>query len=464
MGIYPVPDTDALKVQLRARLDALPQRDAIAASDANQWIDYMANVMPHDAMWHMIRAGGVGGSEIGGLVRNYLGHRADHEFSAHDWAEAKLLRRTPAPAQGVLRRGHEMEPIHAKRFYEEFNTTRDIESYNKLSKAQGSAIWMRYSPDEMVLLERPTTFDQVDGPISLNGRLLVDYKAPTEVDAAAHIAFQYSCQLHQGAILCQEQGIEIVGAMLSQFNWATWSLKNDFVQINPDLCELIKEAGDHYWDFVMRGEIPEYIVRGRLELDTQVRDEYAEVATRIAQLNSIKTLCEKTSDDLRDKLIKGLRLDSFRVDGQAIEFKDALKLTAPASLDDEAVRAALPVEVYESLLVKETGQKYDTDAMVAHLKESGVDVKRFKKTQKVDPSRAFDALLAAGLDPEKFIAEKPRLTVAKEMKSRAEDWFSASFPPVKLPEIFTDELAAAEDSPAADAIETPAAAHERPRQ
>src|SRR5690606_20161316 len=128
--------TDTLKSQLRQLMDKLPQRDAIEASDANQWIDYMANVMPEEATWHMVRAGGVGGSEIGSLVNNYLGRRADHESSAHDWALGKLLRATPKPAGGVLRRGHEMEPIHARRFYENYGVGRDEAAFNRLARAQ----------------------------------------------------------------------------------------------------------------------------------------------------------------------------------------------------------------------------------------------------------------------------------------------------------------------------------------
>ena len=443
-------EIDILKARLWEKLETLPQRDLIDRSDAQQWIDYMANVMPQEAVWHMIRAGGVGGSEIGGLVRNYLGHRADHGFSAHEWAESKLLRATPTLPAGVLLRGHAMEPIHRERFYVEYDCKRDVPAYDKLSKAQGSLVWMRYSPDDVIALDRPTRFEQAgEGVIELQGRVLLDYKAPTTIDDNARIAFQYTCQLHQGAIICEEQGLELTGAMLSQFNWATWSLKNDFVTINPELCQLIKEAGNHYWDFVMRGEIPPYVMRKKLALDANTRDRWDEAAHRLAQLNAMQNPMKKAAEDLRAKLIAGLGLLDTRLEGQAISFPGALTISSTIGIDEDAVYEAIPEEEISSLMVPEKTTKYDTDAMLAKLRELQVDLKPFRKKTKLDPTLVFDALVAKGLDPENFLEETHRLTVAKEMKEQSQDWYDQSFESVATPEDDLDMLTPTADSAAA---------------
>jgi len=425
--------TEAVKKRLWEKFDELPQRDLIDMSDAKQWIDYMSNVMPEDAIWHMIRAGGVGGSEIGGLVRNYLGHLADHAFNAHDWALGKLLRSTPEPEYGVLQRGHEMEPIHAKRFYKELRTRRDEVAFEALKRAKGQLPWMRYSPDEMVHFDSPTTIMQADGPVTLLGRVLVDYKAPTTVDAECRIAFQYSAQLHQGATLCREQGIDLSGAMLSQFNWATWTLKNDFVEIDPQFCDLIKEAGSHYWDYVMRGEIPPYVMRRRLELDNNVREDWTDAAIRLGQLNAMCTNLSNAAEELRGRIVKGLGLTEKRLDGQTISFPSAIKISGSAAIDEDAVRRSLGEDAMASLLVKEKNTKYDADAMLGKLKSLGVDVKPFRKLSRLDPSLTFNALVDAGLDPEKFMKESLRITVDRDMKESAADWFGDSFEPLKLP-------------------------------
>ena len=426
-------DVERLKKDLRAQMDLLPQRDLIQASDAEQWIGYMANLMPQEAMWHMIRAGGVGGSEIGGLVRNYLGHRADHEFSAHDWALSKLLRSTPDPATDVLQRGHEMEPIHAKRFYAEFNSNRDEKAYEKLKRASGSLVWMRYSPDDVITLAKPTTFLLPDGPQELSGRILLDYKAPTSVDRAASISFQYACQLHQGAILCEENDIEINGTMLSQFDWATWSLKNDFVSINPELCELIKATGTHYWDCVMRGEIPPYIHRKKYQAPPDLLN-WEEAAFRYGQIAAMKTILDNESKVLKEKILEGTLLEKYRLGGQDVVFKGALKITSPISIDEDKVRQALPPKVIDLIEVKETATKYDEERMKERLQALGENMKDFKKLKKLDADLAFDALVAAGLDPEKFMTQNLRFNVDAEIKREAQDWFEQSFPALELPE------------------------------
>ena len=439
-------EIERLKSQLWEKLDTLPQRDLIARSDADQWINYMANVMPREAMWHMIRAGGVGGSEIGGLVRNYLGHRADHEFSAHDWALGKLLRSTPTIGTGVLLRGHQMEPIHAKRFYEEYGTKRDVDAYNKLANAKSRYTWMRYSPDDMVFFHNPTSFELPDGNvIEVKNRLLVDYKAPSTVDANPRISFQYSCQLHQGALLCEENGIELFGTMLSQFDWATWSLKNDFVEINPELCDLVKEAGEHYWGFVMRGEIPPYINRKRLEINPSLRDRWEDVARTLAQMKAMTTAIEKGAEQLRENLLIGLGLNDQRLDGQSVSFPDAMNITASTSINEDAVYEVLEPEEIEPLLVKEKTTKYDADAMVAFLKAQGVDVKQFRKQTKIDPALAFEYLAQRGEDPEKFIKETLRINVAPAMKERVQDWYQEGFGDVQLPDVTEDLMRSADD-------------------
>lgn len=458
-------DIEALKTALWKKLDTLPQRDVIDRSDASQWIDFMANVMPNDAMWHMIRAGGVGGSEIGGLVRNFMGFRADHGFSAHDWALSKLLRKTPEPAQGVMQRGHDMEPLHAQRFYQQYGTRRDQAAYDKLSKSQGSHIWMRYSPDDVVWFDVPTVFTTVDGDVQVQERVLIDYKAPTTIDMNARIAFQYACQLHQGAILCQEQGIEIYGCMLSQFDWASWSLKNDFVQIDPEICELIKQVGDHYWGCVMNAEIPRYVVRERLELDPDLHNAYAKAAERLGAINAMKTQLENASAEVKQFLSAGLNLGERRLEGQVLAYPGAIKISAPQSVDEQKVRKVLGEDAVQALLVeqpelrghspevidavreilgeqaaralqvKNTKTEYDAAALAKRLKELGEDIKPYRKLTKMDPALAFDALIQAGHDPEDFVTETVRITVDPAMKARAEDWFESSFPALETPTV-----------------------------
>jgi len=128
-------------------VNRLPQREAIRESDASTWVDEVVGAHGEAALWHAVRLGGFGGSEIGVLIRNRHGERADHGASAHDIVEAKLMRRAPLEETSHLRRGHENEEIHARRFWQKWNATRDESVYEALKNAKGSHPWMRYSPD-----------------------------------------------------------------------------------------------------------------------------------------------------------------------------------------------------------------------------------------------------------------------------------------------------------------------------
>jgi len=416
-----------LKKKMREKMDTLPQRDVIEASDATQWIDYVANVMPNEAMWHMIRAGGIGGSEIGVLVRNYLGQRADHEQSAHDWAMGKLLRQTPSPSTGVTRRGHDTEPMHAQMFYADIGAVRDEVAFEKLTRAQGQRAWMRYSPDELVRMLQPTTILQGDAPVELRGRILVDYKAPTEVDEHDKIAFQYMCQLHMGAMLCEEQGIELTGAMLSQLNWATWTLKKDFITIDPEICDLIRQAGDYYWSEMLAGRVPRYVQREKMILPETMDPSYMDLAAKLATIKAMAARLDKAKEVYQAELFEKLNVEGLRFDGQAIVFPNILTITAPVKLDETAIFEALGEDGFDAVQTKETQTKYDTDALVRRLKALNEDVKPYRKMTKVDPGKAFIALSEKGLDPEAFLIESPRTATAKNIKAQADQWFEENF-------------------------------------
>ena len=131
-------------------INGLPQREAIVEGDARHWVAEVVERYDDLSIWHAIRAGGFGGSQIGALVRNHCGQRADHQQSAHDIVEGALLRRLPDEPNGQMRRGVAMEPQHRQWFYEKHGAVRDTKGFETLSKNTGPRPWMRYSPDDLV--------------------------------------------------------------------------------------------------------------------------------------------------------------------------------------------------------------------------------------------------------------------------------------------------------------------------
>src|SRR3546814_20392960 len=94
---------------------------------------------------------------------------------------------------------------------------------------------MRYSPDDIVRFEDEVSLAVPGGiaQFAKGSKLLLDYKAPSVVEDAAEVNFKYVAKLNMGAILCEEQGIEIAGKLLSKYDWSGRRLKNDYIAENP---------------------------------------------------------------------------------------------------------------------------------------------------------------------------------------------------------------------------------------
>ncbi|WP_143516152.1 hypothetical protein [Pusillimonas sp. T2] len=423
-----------LQEQMRARIDLLPQRDQLQESDLAQWIGFVSSTMPEQALWHITRAGGVGGSEIGGLVRNFMGHRADFMFSAHDWALDKLFRRFPTPQTADMRRGIENEAAHRNRFYADYVCDREGKAFERLAKAKGSLSWMRYSPDDVVVFRERVTIPMQGGAIEIEpGQIfLIDYKAPSSVVAEDAVSFQYMCQLNMGAILAQEQGIALSGTMLSQFDWANWRLKNDFIRVDPVLADLIKEAGNHYWQCVLNGEVPPYVLSQVKELDDEQIAQTQPIARKIAQLNALATAAKNESDTLRAVLVDKLGLADQRLAGQKVAFPNTLSISATVGIDADQVRADLAdkPELLDKCVVTQANGKqkvsYDVDSMLKTLEQLQIDTAKFVIPQ-LDTQKTYQTLVECGKDPEAYVTESLRFTVNRKVSEAAKSWVAKHF-------------------------------------
>lgn len=442
----PLQATDAassraqIEAQCTAIIDAHPHRAAIRETDLRLWVREVVAAHGEAAIWHATRAGGFGGSEIGVLVRNHAGSRADHQSSAHDIVEAKLLRRMPLEDSGPLRRGHENEVRHAQWFLNKHGAKRDQAGFERLASSTGLRTWMRYSPDEVALVP-------IDQPNPALGgarlaRWLVDYKAPSVVDDSDEVKFQYVCQLHQGAMICAKQGLHLDGLMLSQFDWAGWQLKDDHIAYDPQIARSILAAGDHYWDYVLRAEVPAYVVKSRFEGEAELRQQWEQRANQIARLKALK----KAVEDMLEPHEQALRehLGSMRLADTRCTVGD-LSISAVQTVDLDAVCQAIAQQgseaeaqteaILASMAKKAANTSFDAKAMEAYLRSLGVSMKQFAKV-KLDEAKVFEWAVANKLDPHALIKEQVRLTANKDLELRARDTVRAVF---GMPEISNDE-------------------------
>lgn len=422
--------TQAIKTRCYEIIDRFHHRAALRDDDIRLWVTEVVKAQGEAAAWHATRASGFGGSDIGVLVRNFKGDRADHMNSAHDIVASKLLKSVPEEDMGDLRRGHENEPAHAKKYYEKYSAQRDEASYNTLTNSQGLRVWMRYSPDDVILMPASLPNPALKGLYAR--RLLIDYKAPRKVEEDDSVAFQYSCQLHQGAMICAKAGVHLDGLMLSQYDWAHWELKDDYIAYDPEISRLILQAGDHYFDYAMRGELPPYIFTRKFDREAEFIDAFGEKAQRLAQISAVGKAFLDKAESLGQELKQGLK--DVRLAGKKMQLGD-LAVTAVNLVDHEQINKLLSRDEI-ALLRKTTAPDFDSEAMASKLTELGVDIQAFR-IDKIDADKAYPLLIEKGFDPEQFMVEQIRFKVANHLKIAATELVKESFPgPVEvMPEL-----------------------------
>lgn len=415
-------ETASIKARCLKIIDGFQHREALNEADIRTWLSDVVGAQGEAAIWHAARAAGFGGSDIGILVRNFQGHRADHMASAHKIVESKLLKSVPDEDHGDLRRGHENEPGHALKYYAKYAAKRDEEAFQKLTSSQGLRSWMRYSPDDVVLVPAPQANPALGGAFAR--RLLIDYKAPRKVEADESVAFQYACQLHQGAMICAKAGIHLDGLQLSQYDWAGWQLKDDAIPYDRDISSLILQAGDHYYDHVMRGQLPAYIFTPKFEREQEFIEKFGLRAQRLAQLSATA----KAFTDAYEKEAKAVKdfFQGVRLAGTKMQLGD-LGVTAVAMVDHEKIHTLLGKEGVAALRKKNAAPEYDAKAMVEKLKGLGVDTNEFR-IDKLDADKAYPALVEMGHDAESFMTEQIRFKVAEYLKVEAAKVVELSFP------------------------------------
>ena len=411
-------DVTELRRQVRVKVDALPQRDLIEEHDARFWSEEVVERYGQLALWHATRAGGFGGSQIGALVRNSLGLRADHS-SAHDIVEGALLRRLPDEPNGHMQRGVWMEPHHREMFYVKWGARRDEAGFKLLSESTGVRSWMRYSPDELCFMSGAVLGMPGDRLV----RILGDFKAPTE---ARGVNFEYQCQLAMGNSICRHVGLKVDALMLSQIDWANWELRDEWVDSSEELEGHIVAAGDYYWnEFVMKGQVPPYVRKPLLDPAADAVQSLAGPLTQLARMKSLGGFVEKKIAELEEQIKPKLAELRF---GDAKLAMGGMSYSASQVIDMDKARDLLPLQVLQELpLNKKSTKRYDEDKLVKALRQAapGTDLKAFLKPDNLDAEAVREALAAAGADPDAVVTEKITGRVDKGIAEQTVAWAQA---------------------------------------
>lgn len=383
--------TDLLNLIQTARqgIDRLPQRRHLKPENIERWLTAMATREPDRLLWHVTRLSGIGGSEVGRLVANRRNETSNFG-SARRLVMEKLMIVLPDPPTPYMSRGIETEDLHRAKFLRDWSAVRDVAAIETLTKARGPLPFMRYSPDDVILL-----------PQDDNRRILLDYKSPTSANEEDLIGFEYECQLNYGDLIGRHAGLHFDNGLLSRLNWADWTCTCNWVDLSDTLQEEITEAAHHYWtNCVLTGDLPPLPAPPEAKFTTP-----PEVIQRLTSVSAQIVALDQTAKCMLDEvdvLKKELAVVTAAGDVGAKATIFAHDFTVGEKLVEDRLRDALiaaGLDVDAELERLSVATAWDVDAMVAALTQDGAEVAGFVKARAIDIAAVKARLAELDIQP-----------------------------------------------------------------
>lgn len=256
----------------------LPQAGIIGHEDAIIWIERVKAIDPRIA-WHIKRAGGIGGSEIGTLISWAFGDFKSRG-SAGRLAKQKLFMLPPDRPNDDMARGVFLEP-HIRAVFEARLTAdgHDWKRRDDLEEAVVNSVHPAY----------PWLRGSMDGIYEIDGKtILVDFKSPSEDALDNCLRYKnyddYRAQLNHYFLVCEGADITIDSMALVLYDYrraGTIGVHVEPIAIEPALQQKIVQAGSDFWnEFVMKGAVPDTATRQLVRPVGGIPDDLEEMAKK----------------------------------------------------------------------------------------------------------------------------------------------------------------------------------------
>lgn len=419
---------------ISAVLASLQQAPVIQQAHAERWLEGVMRYHRARAEWHAKRLKGIGGSEMGAVLRGLNGIKESGFSSFRQVVEQKLMMRLPEFETSHMRRGTVLEPLARLAFLYRYKAQRDLPAMQATANAMQKPgyEWLVGNPDDL---------------IQLNGkRFLTDYKVPNQFDD--EIAYDYRVQLHHYALLSQMAKVKIDGLILAKLDLSP-ELANSLVERFPTMSKQqvheiaqtiarmdmpgmrvvglvvdmersmqvdILDAGATAWnDFVIQGNVPPKAREQLVELDDQRMLEVGSLQQQYAMakagINYLTKQCKEIESGLE------LALSGVDVADKALPL--SLVKVSPKAVDKEAViaeakaRGAKPEEIagertYSMVALLEEIKRLNGDAAAGHL---------FAEPE-ASATKAQAYLEQLGVDAKQFAAEGIALRMSTLKKDK----------------------------------------------
>lgn len=381
-------------VDMRETLASLPQASMINQADAERWMAAIMRYHAKRAVWHAKRLKGIGGSEMGAVIRG-LNNLKESGFSTLSRVvEQKLMKRLPEFETVHMKRGTALEDLARRAFLYRYKAQQDLSALRAVAGSEGRPgyEWLVGNPDDFVLI---------------NGkRFLADYKVPSSFDE--EIAFDYRVQLHHYGLQAQMANVKIDGMILAKLDIAP-ELAASLVARIPSMSEYalddlaqsiarvdmpgmrvvgfvveksrdlqmdILDCGATAWnDYVLAGVVPPKPREQLVELDDQRMLSVAQFQHQYAMAKAGIKYLEQVAKAAASEI--GKNLEGVDIVDKALPL--SLVTVTPNGLRDSALiaeaksRGAKPEEIgtatgYSVTALLEEIKKLNGDPEAAHLK------------------------------------------------------------------------------------------------
>lgn len=414
----PPATIEASLPRLLTLIDALPQRQAIEDRHVDRWIERTLS-MARDRMalehgtdgfsfsdvhrhvlWHVRRASGIGGSEIGTIVKHFRGERGNFT-NARNLVLEKLLILSPQPSTPEMSRGVRAEPWIQAIYQAKTGHVTDTEHLARLRGFRWSKMpVLNGTPDDIVIQANAR-------------RRLVDYKAPSADVCAEYekdgISFDYVCQLHHYGIIAVAAGSRFHDMSIEVLDPRSFEVVSYPIAIDRDLMKEIMASARQLWvDHVMTGMAPDAPTPDALRVDDPA---LIRIGHEAAMFRAMKEAIEKREKEWLERIaLLGSEMHDKAVGKMALGVADYTrarawdvdKLTSLATaagidpadymVEGKALDDTRATEIL-SLLIAEVREQGDPSALLADLARNGIPLQK-----KLDADALAEALQNAGID------------------------------------------------------------------
>jgi hypothetical protein len=272
-------------------INDLDHKDKLRQDYVLSWFQRTLNVDRERLKWHIVRAGGFGGSEMSGLVDSLHGKR-NFRNTAKKIISGKLFITPPTASEPAMERGNIMEDFAQERF--EAKLSQLGKRWKRLEDIQKNVI------EDMPNEKYPSIRSSLDGLYEVDGEVwIVDFKCPStdvmneyktignniaakssilksasdsqgqffvpntknrkKIKYHSHLPFEdYMYQLHHYLVDAECKEVKIDRTVLAVFDYQQGA-DSVIIEIERDeqMIKDVIEAADFYWkNYVSKGEVP----------------------------------------------------------------------------------------------------------------------------------------------------------------------------------------------------------------